>query len=101
MPGHLVDLVTAVVGALPEAVAGGAFQAVHWVSGSGPQRKRIRLNRKTPAHLAGFMVQSRPRVWKRLRHVGLSSVFILDHKRRCGDQDDGGYIPAQVRTRVG
>ena len=27
---------------------------VPWVSGSGPGRKRIRLNRKTPAHLVGF-----------------------------------------------
>ena len=35
----------------------------------GPRRKRIRLHRKTPAHLAGFLVQSRPRVWKRLHHV--------------------------------
>ena len=98
--GHVVDLVTAAADVGREVVAGGAFQAVHWVSGSGPQRKRIRLNRKTPAHLAGFMVQSRPRVWKRLRHVGLSSVFIPDHKRRRGDQDVGGS-PAQVRTWVG
>ena len=45
-------------------------RGVHWVSGSGPGRKRIRLNRKTPAHLAVYVVQSRPRVWKRLRHVG-------------------------------
>ena len=65
---------------------------VHMVSGSGPRRKRIRLNRKTPAHLAGFMVQSKPRVWKRLRHVGLSSVSVPDHKRRCGNLDDGRYI---------
>ena len=26
---------------------------------------------------------------------------IPDHKRRRGDQDDGGYTPAQVRTGVG
>ena len=37
------------------------------VSDSGPARKRFRLNRKTPAHLAGFLTHSRPRVWKRLR----------------------------------
>ena len=43
---------------------------VHSVSGSGPVRKRFRLNRKTPAHLAGLLIHSRPRVWKRLRHVG-------------------------------
>ena len=96
--GHVVGLH---VGAVPEAIVDGASREVHWASGSGPQRKRIRLNRKTPAHLAGIMVESRPRVWKRLRHVGLSSVSIPDHKRRRGDQDDRGNIPAQVRTGVG
>ena len=49
------------------------------VSGSGPGRKRIRLNRKTPARLVGSKVHSHPRVWKRLRHVGFSSVSIPDH----------------------
>ena len=34
-----------------------ARREVHWVSGSGPGRKRIRLNRKPPAHLACFGVQ--------------------------------------------
>ena len=52
-------------------------------------RKRIRLNRRTPAHFVVSMVQSRPRVWKRLRHLEHSSVSIPDHKRRRGDQDDG------------
>ena len=99
--GHVVDLVTARVGAVREAIVDGAGQEVHWVGGSGPGPKRIRLNRKTPAHLAGFRVQSRPRVWKRLRLVGCSRVSIPDHKRRRGDQDDGGYNPAQVRTGVG
>ena len=79
--GHVVDLVSASFGAVREALVDGAGQEVHWVSGSGPGPKRIRLNRKTPAHLAGFMVQSRPWVWKRLRHVGHSSVSIPDHKR--------------------
>ena len=99
--GHVAGLVTAVVEASGDAVVGGALQAVHWVSGSGPRRKRMRLNRKTPAHLSGFMVQCRSRVWKRLRHVKLSSVCIPDHKRRRGDQDNGGYNPAQIRTGVG
>ena len=53
------------------------------------------------AHLAGFVVQSRPRVWKRLHHVGHSSVSLPDRKRRRRDQDDGDYVPAQVRTGVG
>ena len=65
-----------------------------------PGRKRIRLNRKTPAHLAGFLVHSRPRVWKRLS-VGLSSISIADHKRRRGDQNVGECSPSQVRTGVG
>ena len=41
-------------------VAEGACREVHWVSGSGPGRKRIPT--KLPAHLAGLVVQSRPRV---------------------------------------
>ena len=48
-----------------------ASREVQWVSSSGTGRKRIRLKRKTPAHLAGSVIQSRPLVWKRLRHVGL------------------------------
>ena len=99
--GHVVDLVAASVGAVREAIADGAGQEVHWVSGSGPGWKRIRLNRKNHAHLAGFVVQSRPRVWKRLRHVGFSGISIPDHKRRRGDQDDGGSSPSQVRIGVG
>ena len=99
--GHVVDLLIAAGDVGREDVADGALKTVHWVSGSGPGRKRIRLNRKTPAHLAGLMVQSRPREWKRLRHVGHASVSFLDHKRRRSDQDDGGCNPAQVRTRMG
>ena len=99
--GHVVDPVTANVGAVREAIVDGAGQEVHWVSGSGPGRKRIRLNRKPPAHFVGLMVQSRPRVWKRLRHVGHSGVSIPDRKRRRRDQDDVGNVPAQVRTGVG
>ena len=60
-------------------VAGGDFvdcaaDEVSWVSSSGLGMKRIRLNRKTPAHLVVSMVQSRPRIWKRLRHVFLSLI---------------------------
>ena len=62
----------------------GACQEVHWVSGSGPGRKRVRLNRKTPAHLAGLGVQSWPRVWKRLRPVDLFGDSFPEHKRRRG-----------------
>ena len=92
VPGHVVDLVAAHVGAVLEDFIDSAGQEVLWVSGSGPRRKRIRLNRKTPTHLAGFMVQSRPWVWKRLRHVGHSSFSIPDHKRRRHNQDVGEII---------
>ena len=48
VPGCVADLVTASVGAVREEFVDGADQEVHWVSGSGPGRKRIRLNRKKP-----------------------------------------------------
>ena len=99
--GHVAGLITAEVGVAGEAVVVSAAHEVSWVSGSGPGRKRIRLNRKTPAHLVVSMVQSRSRVWKRLRHVGHSSFSLPDPKRRRGDQDDGGCNPVQIRTGVG
>ena len=71
VPRHAAGLVTAddCVADVVEVEASG--EEVHWVSVSGPGRKRIRLNRKHPAHLVGSSVlQSRPRVWKRLRHLG-------------------------------
>ena len=33
--------------------------------------------------------------------MGYSLVAIPDRKRKRGDQDDGGYAPAQIRTGVG
>ena len=99
--GHVDDLVAASIGAVREVDVDGVGQEVHWVSGSGPGRKRIRRNRKTPAHLAGIMIHSRPRVWKRLRHVGFSSISIPDHKRSGSDQAYGRSNLAQVRTGVG
>ena len=53
------------------------------------------------AHLVVSRVQSRPRVWKRLRHLGHSSFSLLDPKRRRGDQDGGGCNPVQIRIGVG
>ena len=100
--GHVACLVTAESG-VTEAVGvevGG--EGVWWVNGSGPGRKRLRLNRKNPAHLAGVSVtQSRPRVWKRLRHAGHSFVPLADCKRRRYDQQDEGYVPDQHRSGVG
>ena len=74
---------------------------VFWVSGSGSGRKRIRQNRKTPSHLAGYMSHSRPRVWKRLRHVVLHRISDSDHKRRRCEQNRDGFIPSHERTGVG
>ena len=74
--GHAAGLVTAALRVAGSGGDEGDSRGVHWVSGSGPGRKRIRLNRKPPAHLAGFDVQSRPRVWKRLRHVDIV-VFLM------------------------
>ena len=62
----LARLVSADSRVVQEIVAEGVGREVHWISGFGPGRKTIRLNRKPPAHLAGLVVQSRPRVWKRL-----------------------------------
>ena len=100
--GHAACRVTADsdVAEVVEVEVGG--EGVCWVDGSGPGRKRIRLNRKPPAHLAGVSVsQSRPRVWKRLRHVGHSFVPFADCERRWYDQQDEGYVLVQHRTGVG
>ena len=56
---------------------------------------------KTPPHLLGLVVQSRPRVWKRLHHAVTICVSLPDRKRRRRDQDDVGNVPAQIRTGVG
>ena len=70
---------------------------VHWVSGSGPGRKRFRLNRKTPAHLVGLLIHSRPQVWKILRHVDFSGISMPDHTWRRCDHAYGETIPAHDR----
>ena len=86
--GHAADLVT------ERGAMGGVEQEEHsapvvmpgsdggggviWISGPGGGVKRVRLNRKTPAHLVRhgiFGIQSRPRVWKRLT--------VLDHSVSC------------------
>ena len=101
VPGHVAGLVTANLGVAEGDGVEDARGEVRWVSGSGPGRKRIRLNRKNPAHLPGFVVQSRPRVWKRLHPVETIGVSLPDRKRRRCDQDDLENVPAQIRTGVG
>ena len=95
------SLVTANLGVAEGDGVEDARSEFHWVSGSRRRRKRIRLNRKPPAHLAGLGVQSRPRLRKRLRHVELSLDSSADCRRRRYDQRDDGYLPDQKRTRVG
>ena len=87
--GHVADLVTAVVGVTGEVVVDCAANDVSWVSGSGLGRKRFRSTKQknsgTPCGIYGSISSSC--LEKKLRHVGLSSVSIPDHKRRRGDQD--------------
>ena len=89
--GGVVDLVTASVDDGQGVVLAAGRREVFWVRNSGMGRKRIRLNRKTPAHLAGLAVQSRPRVWKRLHPVDFFGDSFPDHKRRRRGQDHGGF----------
>ena len=72
--GHVERLITSHSGA---GESRSKVVRVHPGSGSGPARKRFRLNRKTPAHLVGISAHSRPRVWKRLRQVGFSGLSML------------------------
>ena len=91
VPGHAASLVTAGI-EVPSALGiEVSCQRVHFVGGSGPARKRIRLNRKTPARLVGLGIHSRPRLWKRLCHVGLSGISTPDHTRRRCDQAYGRF----------
>ena len=102
MSGHVACLVTANLGRVEgDDGVDDARSEVHLVGGSGPGRKRIRLNRKPPAHFAGLVLQSRPRVGKRLRHVGLSVYSSADCRRRRYDQGDDGYLLIQNRAGVG
>ena len=99
--GGVSDLVAASVAIGHEVVPAVGRREVFRVRNSCLRRKRIRLNRKTPAHLAGFGDPSWPRVWKRLRPVDFFWDSFPGHKRRRGAQDYVGFNPSQVRTGVG
>ena len=58
VPGSVGDLVAAYSDDGRRAVVDEVGQGVLWISGSGPGRKRIRQNRKTPAHLAVYVTHS-------------------------------------------
>ena len=80
----------------------GVGRDVCWVSGSGPGRKTNSTNPKKLLHtFAGYVTQSRPKAWKRLRHVGFHLISDSDHKRRRCEQNHDGVIPSQDRTGVG
>ena len=77
---------------------------VAWVSGSGVVGKRVRLNRKTSAHLVmqgSAGVQSRSRVWKRLCIRVVDSSDRADAIRRRLHQHDWDHGPGHDRTGVG
>ena len=78
-----------------------AGRDIHWVGGSGPGRKGIRLHGKNPAHLVGLSMHARPRVWKRLHCSGFPDVSGVDCERRRCNQCDDGFSPVHHRTGVG
>ena len=93
VPGHVSGLLT-----VHDQVAVGGVQVVS--NGSGSRRKRFRLNRKTPAHLVGHQVHTRPRVWKRLHFSGSLCTSDVDCKRVRYYQQDGDS-PFFPRAGVG
>ena len=99
VPGHVAGLIAAEVQAaqVDEEVA---RRDIHWIRGSGPGRKRIRLNRKTPAHLVGQSMHSRARVWRRLHRSGYTGISGVDCKRRRCNQHDLEGSPVHPRTGV-
>ena len=73
-------------------------------SGSGGGVKRVRLYRKTPAHLArqGVSgVQVRPRVWKRLRDPLGSDSGLPGVKFLKAHQEAEGHDPGFAREGIG
>ena len=101
VPGHVAGLVAADVLAARVSGAEVAERGVHFVDVSGPGRKRIRLNRITPAHLVGLNMHARPGLWKRLHGSGYTGVSGVDCKRRRCNQHDLGDSPVHPRTGVG
>ena len=75
-----------------------------WLVVSGDGVKRVRLNRKTPAHLArqGFSgVPVRPRVWKRLRCSLDSDASLPGAKFLRVHPEVGGHGSGFVRAGIG
>ena len=83
VPGHVSGLLTV----HDQAAVGGVQVVGQWF---GSRRKRFRLNRKTPAHLVGHSVHSRPRVWKRL-HCSEDLCFLGVDSKRTEVQSTGRW----------
>ena len=84
------------------AALGGAGVCLGSDSGGGV--KRVRLYRKTPAHLArqGLSgVQVRPRIWKRLRDPLVSDSSFPGVKFLRVHLEDGGHAPGLARAGIG
>ena len=95
LSGHGGSLVTAVEG---EGVED-ARREVHWVSGCGPGRKRIRLNRKKTLHTLWVLVSNLGHVCGRNCVMwGFQLILLLDYRRRRYGQRDDGCFPVQNRT---
>ena len=101
VPGHVAGLVTDEVRAARVSRAEVVRRGVEFVGVSGSGRKRIRLNRKTPAHLVGYCMHARPRVWKRLHFSGFTGVSSVDCKKKRCNQHGDGSSPVHPRTGVG
>ena len=72
--------------------------------GSGGGGKRVRLFRKTPAHLARQGIsgaQVRPRVWKRLRDPLGSDSSFPGSKFLMVHQEVGGHDPGFAWVGIG
>ena len=78
VPGHVAGLITDGVQAAQIGEAAVVRRGVDFVGISVSGRKRFRLNRKTPAHLVGSSMHTRPRVWKRLHEPDTSLGPTLD-----------------------
>ena len=64
-------------------------------------KEKNSTKQKTPAHLVGHSVHSRPCVWKRLHCVGFPDVSGADCKRRRCNQHDDGVALVFHKTGVG
>ena len=91
--GHAASQVTADLGVTNGNGVEVGDEEVHWVSGSGPGRKRIRLNRK-PCTPRGFSCSTSATCVEEVTSFGHSVVSHADCKRRRNDQHDG-YVPVQ------